>query len=147
FKMVEVLQNGNKIMICGNGGSAAESQHFAAELVGRFEIPNRPGYPVISLNTDSSVITAWANDFGYDTIFSRQVQALGQSGDMLICLSTSGKSPNIINALKEASNKDIICANLLGKDGGEATQFGDHNLIVPSDNTARIHEVQLHVIH
>lgn len=147
FKMVEVLQNGNKIMICGNGGSAAESQHFAAELVGRFEIPNRPGYPVISLNTDSSVITAWANDFGYDTIFSRQVQALGQSGDMLICLSTSGKSPNIINALKEASNKGIICANLLGKDGGEATQFGDHNLIVPSDNTARIQEVQLHVIH
>lgn len=147
FKMVEVLQNGNKIMICGNGGSAAESQHFAAELVGRFEIPNRPGYPVISLNTDSSVITAWANDFGYDTIFSRQVQALGQSGDMLICLSTSGRSPNIINALKEASNKDIICANLLGKDGGEATQFGDHNLIVPSDNTARIQEVQLHVIH
>lgn len=146
-KMVSVLQSNRKIMICGNGGSAAESQHFAAELVGRFEIPQRPGYPVISLNTDVSVMTAWANDFGYDTVFSRQIQALGQPGDMLICLSTSGNSANIINALKEASKLGIVCVNLLGKDGGEATQYGEHNLIVPSDNTARIQEVQLHIIH
>lgn len=146
-KMVSVLQSNRKIMICGNGGSAAESQHFAAELVGRFEIPQRPGYPVISLNTDVSVMTAWANDFGYDTVFSRQVQALGQPGDMLICLSTSGNSANIINALKEASKLGIVCVNLLGKDGGEAAQYGEHNLIVPSDNTARIQEVQLHIIH
>ncbi|MDR0262453.1 MAG: glycosyltransferase [Sphingobacterium sp.] len=146
-KMVSVLRGKRKIMICGNGGSAAESQHFAAELVGRFAIQQRPGYPVISLNTDVSVMTAWANDFGYDTVFSRQVQALGQSGDMLICLSTSGNSANIINALKEANQSGIICANLLGQDGGEAAQYGEHNLIVPSDNTARIQEVQLHIIH
>ncbi|KKO89351.1 hypothetical protein AAW12_25075 [Sphingobacterium sp. Ag1] len=146
-KMVSVLHEGKKIMICGNGGSAAESQHFAAELVGRFEIPQRPGYPVISLNADVAVLTAWANDFGYESVFARQVQALGQPGDMLICLSTSGNSPNILNALKEASKAGVICANLLGKDGGEATQFGDHNLIVPSDHTARIQEVQLHIIH
>ncbi|WP_293908168.1 glycosyltransferase [Sphingobacterium sp. UBA5670] len=146
-KMVSVLRSNRKIMICGNGGSAAESQHFAAELVGRFEIPHRPGYPVISLNTDVSVMTAWANDFGYETVFSRQVQALGQSGDMLICLSTSGNSANIINALKEASKLGIFCANLLGHDGGEAAQYGEYNLIVPSDNTARIQEVQLHIIH
>lgn len=147
YKMVDVLRQGKKIMICGNGGSAAESQHFAAELIGRFEIPHRPGYPVISLNTDSSVLTAWANDFGYDSIFSRQVQALGQPGDMLICLSTSGKSENIINALKEANKMDITCVNLLGKDGGQATAYGEYNLIVPSENTARIQEVQLHIIH
>ncbi|WP_313419752.1 glycosyltransferase [Sphingobacterium multivorum] len=146
-KMVSVLHEGKKIMICGNGGSAAESQHFAAELVGRFEIPQRPGYLVISLNADVAVLTAWANDFGYESVFARQVQALGQPGDMLICLSTSGNSPNILNALKEASKAGVICANLLGKDGGEATQFGDHNLIVPSDHTARIQEVQLHIIH
>ncbi len=147
YKMVDVLRHGKKILICGNGGSAAESQHFAAELIGRFEIPNRPGYPVISLNTDSAVLTAWANDFGYDSIFSRQVQALGQPGDMLICLSTSGKSKNIINALKEAHKMGITCVNLLGKDGGHATEFGEYNLIVPSENTARIQEVQLHIIH
>lgn len=146
-KMVETLRSGKKIMICGNGGSAAESQHFAAELVGRFEIPERPGYPVLSLNTDSSVLTAWANDFGYDSIFSRQVQALGQKGDMLICLSTSGNSANIVSALQQAGKMGITCVNLLGKDGGEASQYGDHNLIVPSDDTARIQEVQLHIIH
>lgn len=146
-EICSVLTRGNKVLVCGNGGSAAESQHFVAELVGRFEIPERPAYPVLSLNTDSAVLTAWANDFGYDTVFQRQVQALGQRGDMLICLSTSGNSPNIVQALKQANDQDMITVNLLGKDGGEAVQYGDHNLIVPSSNTGRIQEIHLHLIH
>lgn len=142
-----VLSRGNKVLVCGNGGSAAESQHFVAELVGRFEIARRPGYPVISLNTDTAVLTAWANDFGYDSVFQRQVQALGQSGDMLICLSTSGNSSNIVQALKQANKQEMITVNLLGKDGGEAARYADHNLIVPSSDTGRIQEIHLHLVH
>src|SRR5690606_6836094 len=146
-EICRVLTAGGKILVCGNGGSAAESQHFVAELVGRFEIPERPAYPVLSLNTDTSVLTAWANDFGYDTVFQRQVQALGQSGDMLICLSTSGNSSNIVQALKQANKQEMITINLLGKDGGEAARYADHNLIVPSSDTGRIQEIHLHLVH
>lgn len=146
-KMYEVLQAGNKIMVCGNGGSAAESQHFVAELVGRFQIKHRPGYAVIALTSDTTIITAWANDFSYDDIFKRQVQSLGREGDMLICLSTSGESPNIVNALKEANNIGITTVGLLGKDGGEAINHTDYNIVVPSNDTGRIQEVHLHVIH
>lgn len=146
-EMCKTLLAGHKIMICGNGGSAAESQHFVAELVGRFEIPKRPGYPVLSLNTDNAVLTAWANDFGYEYIFQRQVQALGQTGDMLICLSTSGNSANILKALQQANKQNITAVNILGKSGGKAAQFADYNIIVPSQDTARIQEVHLHIIH
>jgi D-inositol-3-phosphate glycosyltransferase len=146
-EICRVLTAGGKILVCGNGGSAAESQHFVAELVGRFEIPERPAYPVLSLNTDTSVLTAWANDFGYDTVFQRQVQALGQPGDMLICLSTSGNSANIVQALKQANDQGMVTVNLLGKDGGQAAQFADYNIIVPSAHTARIQEIHLHLIH
>lgn len=146
-EICNVLSRGKKVLVCGNGGSAAESQHFVAELVGRFEIAKRPGYPVISLNTDTAVLTAWANDFGYDTVYQRQVQALGQSGDMLICLSTSGNSSNIVQALKQANKQEMITVNLLGKDGGEAAYYAHHNLIVPSSDTGRIQEIHLHLIH
>ncbi len=146
-EMCKTLVNGHKIMICGNGGSAAESQHFVAELVGRFEIPERPGYPVLSLNADNAVLTAWANDFGYEYVFQRQVQALGQAGDMLICLSTSGNSPNILHALQQGVDQGITTVNILGKSGGRAAPLADHNIIIPSQDTARIQEVHLHIIH
>lgn len=146
-KMYEVLQAGNKIMICGNGGSAAESQHFVAELVGRFQIKQRPGYAVIALTSDTTIITAWANDFSYDDIFKRQVQALGRAGDMLICLSTSGESPNIVRAIQEAKAIGITTVGLLGKNGGNALQYLDNSIVVPSEDTGRIQEVHLHVIH
>ena len=145
--MSKVLKNGGKILVCGNGGSAAESQHFAAELTGRFEIPYRKGLPVISLTADSAILTAWSNDFGFDEVFARQVQAFGQSGDVLLCLSTSGASMNIINAIKTAEEQQMHCINLLGKDGGEVARLGHLNLIVPSFNTQRIQEVHLHLVH
>lgn len=145
--MAAALNRGNKILICGNGGSAAESQHFTAELVGRFEIPHRRALPVISLTSDTAVMTAWSNDFGYDEVFARQVEAFGQKGDILVCLSTSGSSPNLIRALKVAGELGMTTINLLGKDGGEAAAFGDINLIVPSYSSQRIQEVHLHLVH
>jgi len=145
--MSDALKNGNKILVCGNGGSAAESQHFAAELVGRFEIPERPGLPSISLNADTSILTAWSNDFGYDDVFARQVQAYGRAGDILLSLSTSGASPNIIKAIVKAKDIGLHCINMLGKDGGAAANNGDINLIVPSQSSQRIQEVHLHLVH
>jgi phosphoheptose isomerase len=145
--MSKTLSNGGKILVCGNGGSAAESQHFAAELTGRFEIPYRRGLPVISLTADSAILTAWSNDFGFDEVFARQVQAYGQPGDVLLSLSTSGSSMNIINAIKTADEQQMYCINMLGKDGGEAATLGHLNLIVPSYSTPRIQEVHLHLVH
>jgi D-inositol-3-phosphate glycosyltransferase len=145
--MSKALKNGGKILVCGNGGSAAESQHFAAELTGRFEIPYRKGLPVISLTADSAILTAWSNDFGFDEVFARQVQAYGQPGDVLLCLSTSGASMNIINAIKTADEQQMYCINMLGKDGGEVAKLGHLNLIVPSFSTQRIQEVHLHLVH
>jgi D-inositol-3-phosphate glycosyltransferase len=139
--------HGKKILVCGNGGSAAESQHFAAELMGRFEMPERPGLPVVSLTADTALLTAWSNDIGFDDIFSRQVQALGRKGDLLFCISTSGNSPNLLRALETARQKGMVSICLLGKDGGEAAALGDVNIIVPSSSTVRIQEMQLHVIH
>jgi len=145
--MSTALSNGNKLLICGNGGSAAESQHFAAELVGRFEIPYRSGLPAMALTADTATLTAWANDFGYDDVFARQVQAFGKKGDVLVCLSTSGQSPNILKAIKMAGKMGITCINLLGKKGGKAAQDGILNLIVPSESSQRIQEVHLFLIH
>ncbi|WP_346320094.1 glycosyltransferase [Chitinophaga sp. YIM B06452] len=145
--MCNAFSHGKKILICGNGGSAAESQHFAAELAGRFEIPDRPGLPAISLTADTALLTAWSNDIGFNDIFSRQVQALGRKGDLLFCISTSGNSPNLLRALETARQKGIASICLLGKDGGEAAALGDVNIIVPSSSTVRIQEMQLHVIH
>ena len=145
--MSKALQNGGKILVCGNGGSAAESQHFSAELLGRFEIPYRKALPVISLTSDNALLTAWANDFGFEEVFARQVQAYGSEGDVLLCLSTSGASPNIIKAIHAARKQGMFCINMLGKDGGEAADTGHVNLIVPSNSTQRIQEVHLHLVH
>ncbi len=145
--MSKALKAGNKILVCGNGGSAAESQHFVAELVGRFEVPHRKGLSAISLNADMAIITAWANDFGFDDVFARQVQAYGTQGDVLLCLSTSGNSDNIIKAMQMAKKKNMSCINMLGKDGGRAAAYGDLNLVVPSQSTQRIQEMHLHLVH
>ncbi|WP_432709599.1 glycosyltransferase [Pedobacter sp.] len=145
--MSQTLQNGGKILVCGNGGSAAESQHFSAELLGRFEMPYRKALPVISLTSDNALMTAWANDFGFEDVFARQVEAYGSGGDVLLCLSTSGVSPNIIKAINTARKQGLFCINMLGKDGGEAAAKGHVNIIVPSNSTQRIQEVHLHLVH
>jgi D-inositol-3-phosphate glycosyltransferase len=145
--LVKCFSKNKKVLICGNGGSAAESQHFAGELVGRFEMPERKGLPAISLTADSSILTAWANDFSYDDIFARQVEAYGQQGDILFCFSTSGQSANIINAVKAAKQKQMLCIALTGKGGGEVALYADVNIVIPSDQTQRIQELHLHILH
>jgi D-inositol-3-phosphate glycosyltransferase len=145
--LTDCFKNDKKVLVCGNGGSAAESQHLVAELVGRFELPHRRGLPALSLTSDSSILTAWANDFGYEDVFARQVEAYGQPGDILFCFSTSGQSANIINALKVAQKKQMHCIALTGKGGGEVTLYADVNIIIPSDHTQRIQELHLHVLH
>lgn len=145
--LINAFRKKRKILICGNGGSAAESQHFAAELIGRFDIPGREGLPAISLTADSSVITAWSNDIGYADVFARQVDALGEKGDILFCFSTSGESPNVINAMKTAIAKDMTCIALTGKGGGEMGLYAHANIVVPSNNTQRVQELHLHILH
>ena len=143
------LSNGNKILVCGNGGSAADSQHFAAELVGRFERERLP-LPAMALTTDSSILTAVGNDYSYRDIFSKQVQAFGQAGDVLLAFSTSGNSANIIAAIEVAQERDMRVLALTGKGGGEIGRIlsdVDVHLCVPHDRTARIQEVHLVMIH
>jgi D-sedoheptulose 7-phosphate isomerase len=137
---------GNKLLICGNGGSAADSQHFAAEVVGRFE-KERKGFSAIALTTDTSALTAIGNDYGFDKVFSRQVEALGQKGDILIGISTSGNSNNVIEAVKVAKGLGIFTVGLLGKDGGQLKDLVDKAFIARSNNTARIQEVHITFIH
>lgn len=141
------FNKGNKILICGNGGSAAEAQHFSAELLGRFRNNQRGSLPAISLTADIPFITAWSNEYNFDEVFSRQVEALGNPGDILFCISTTGNSQNILNALKSAKSRNMVCINLTGGNGGMARTVGDINLIVPSHDTCHIQEVQLHMIH
>ncbi|HEY9049194.1 MAG TPA: glycosyltransferase [Ohtaekwangia sp.] len=145
--LTECFRNNRKTLVCGNGGSAAESQHLVAELVGRFELPYRKGLPAIALTADSSVITAWANDIGYEDIFARQVEAYGQKGDVLICFSTSGMSPNIIRAMKMAIDKQMQCIAFSGKGGGEMWQYAHVDIVVPSNSTQRVQEMHLHLLH
>ncbi|WP_293443675.1 D-sedoheptulose 7-phosphate isomerase [Persephonella sp.] len=140
------LKIGNKVLICGNGGSAADAQHFAAEIVGRFE-KERKGYPAIALTTDTSALTAIGNDYGFEHIFSRQVEALGKKGDILIGISTSGNSQNVINAVKVAKNMGIFTVGFLGKDGGKLKEIVDTAFIVNHQKTARIQEVHLTLEH
>ena len=147
--MVESLLNGRKILCCGNGGSAGDAQHFSAELLNRFE-RERPGMPAIALTTDSSTITAIANDYDYDEIFAKQVLALGQQGDILLAISTSGNSGNVVQAIRAAHERDMIVVALTGREGGRmAANLGarDVEVRVPSERTARIQEVHLVVIH
>jgi len=147
--IVDALLKEKKILICGNGGSASDSQHFASELTNRFET-ERPALPALSLTTDSSALTSIANDYNFDQIFSRQIQALGQAGDVLVAISTSGNSENIIQAIKTAHAKEISCIILTGKDGGKLSQYlkeTDIEIIVPSHETARIQETHIVIIH
>jgi D-inositol-3-phosphate glycosyltransferase len=141
------LAKGNKVMVCGNGGSAADGQHFAAEFVGRFAVHGRQALPVLALTADTAFLTAWSNDIGYEQIFSRQVEAFGQPGDVLIGISTSGKSKNIVESFKTAAAMDIVCIGLIGKDGGDMLSWSDIPIVVPSSSTQRIQEVQLLVLH
>ena len=142
----DTLRNGNTIFWCGNGGSASESSHLAVELIGRFK-NNRNPLPSISLNSDSTALTCIANDFGYEFIYSRQLDGLAKSGDLLIALSTSGKSQNIINVLKTARAKGVTSISLLGKGGGEAINESDHSITIKSEETARIQELHLLIGH
>lgn len=145
-KEIETLKSENKILIAGNGGSAADAQHFAAELVGRFEI-ERKGLPAIALTTDSSILTSIGNDYSYDYIFARQIEALAFPGDIFVGISTSGNSENIVRAVKKAKEKGVFTIGLLGKDGGKLAEMCDEALIVPSDKTARIQELHEMCIH
>ena len=140
------LQQGNTIFWCGNGGSAAESSHLAVELIGRFKNNRRP-LPSISLNSDTSAITCIANDFGYDEIFARQLEGLAKEGDVLVVLSTSGKSENILRALRKAKELGVTSIALLGKGGGEAANLANHTIIIESSETARIQEIHLLIGH
>ncbi|WP_456472565.1 D-sedoheptulose 7-phosphate isomerase [Methanocaldococcus sp.] len=144
--IVEALKNGNKVLICGNGGSAADAQHFAAEIVGRFKL-ERKGFPAIALTTDTSILTAIGNDYGFDKIFERQVEALGKKGDILVSISTSGNSENVIRAVNKAKEIGIFTIGLLGKGGGKLKDIVDLALIVPSNDTARIQECHLTIYH
>jgi D-sedoheptulose 7-phosphate isomerase len=145
-ELIKALRNHKKIILFGNGGSASDAQHIAAELVGRYK-SERIALPAIALNTDTSIMTAVGNDYGYDEVFRRQVEALCNPGDVVIGISTSGMSLNVINALK--SSKKIGCINLglSGKDGGDMTTLCDYNLIIPSQTTARIQEMHILIGH
>jgi D-sedoheptulose 7-phosphate isomerase len=145
---ISVLRAGGKLLLCGNGGSAADSQHIATELTIRFEA-ERQALPAIALTTDTSALTAAGNDFGFDRIFARQVAALGRKGDLLIGLTTSGDSTNVIAALEAARAQGLSTACLTGSDGGRVASesLADHCLIVPSDRTARIQEVHILIGH
>ena len=147
--MAHALRSGHKILSCGNGGSAADSQHFAAELVGRFE-RERPGLAGIALTTDSSALTAIANDYDFDRVFSKQVEALGQPGDFLLGISTSGNSKNVVAAIGSAHARGMRVIALTGRDGGEMGRMlreGDFHLNVEHPRTMRVQEIHLLVVH
>ncbi len=147
--MFAALSNGNRILACGNGGSAGDCQHFAAELVGRFERERLP-LPAIALTTDTSILTAVGNDYSFKEIFSKQVQALGQAGDVLLAISTSGNSANVVAAVEAALERDMRVVALTGKGGGVMAEIltdADVHICVPHDRTARIQEVHLLTIH
>ncbi len=147
--MFGALANGNRILACGNGGSAADCQHFAAELVGRFERERLP-LPAMALSTDSSILTAIGNDYGFADIFAKQVQAFGQSGDVLLAMSTSGNSANVLAAIESALERDMRVVALTGKGGGSVPRLltdADVHICVPHDRTARIQEVHLLIVH
>ena len=147
--MVAALVNGSKILSCGNGGSAGDAQHFSSELLNRFE-RERPGLPAIALTTDSSTLTSIANDYSYQEVFSKQIRAIGEEGDILLAISTSGNSENVIQAIQVAQDRGMIVVALTGKEGGKIQHIlspDDVEVCIPSDSTARIQEVHLLVIH
>jgi D-sedoheptulose 7-phosphate isomerase len=147
--IVTAVKAGKKVLACGNGGSAADSQHFAAEMVGRFE-RERPGMPAISLTVDTSALTAIANDYDYDRVFAKQVEALGMAGDVLLGISTSGNSKNVVRAMEAAQSKGLVVIALTGRDGGAMAKMlrpQDHHLNVAHPRTMRVQEIHLLVVH
>ncbi|MEE8388192.1 MAG: phosphoheptose isomerase [Acidiferrobacterales bacterium] len=148
-RIIEALLSDRKILACGNGGSAADSQHFSSELLNRFE-QERPGLPAIALTTDSSTLTSIANDYHYDDIFAKQVRALGQPGDVLLAISTSGNSRNVVRAIEAAKEREMVVVALNGRDGGamaNAMTENDVNICVNGPSTARIQEMHIIIIH
>lgn len=144
--MVDTFRRGGKVLVMGNGGSAADAQHFVAEIVGRFKMERR-GLPALALSTDTSILTAIGNDYGFDRVFSRQVEALASPGDLVIGISTSGNSPNVLLALQLARETGCRSVGLLGKDGGSIKDVCDLALIVPTNDTPRVQEAHITMIH
>lgn len=147
-KLALVIKNGGKILVCGNGGSAADSQHFAAELVIRYRSSfPRPAIPAIALTVDSSIISAGGNDIGFENVFARQVEALGQKGDALLGISTSGNSENVLRAIEQANKTGLLSFGLLGAGAGRIAPICNHFINVPSNVTARIQESHILILH
>lgn len=144
--IIEAYRNGHMLMLCGNGGSAGDAQHLAGEMVARFKLERR-ALPALAFNTNSSVVTAIGNDYEYDMIFEKQVEAFGKAGDVLLAISTSGKSESVIRAMKKANDMGIATIALLGKSGGKCFELATESLVVPSDDTPRIQEVHIMVGH
>lgn len=144
--IINAYQNNHLLILCGNGGSAGDAQHIAGEMTARFKMERRP-LPALALNTNSSIVTAIGNDYEYDEIFKRQVEAFGNRGDVLLAISTSGNSESIIRAMSEAKKQGMVVLALLGKGGGKCFSLADEAFVVPSDDTARIQEVHIMVGH
>lgn len=145
--LIAALAAGHKVLLCGNGGSAADAQHIAAELAGRYEAPNRRALPALALTTDSSAVTAISNDLGFDRVFARQVEAHGQAGDVLVAISTSGRSPNVIAAVDFARRRGLKTIGLLGRDGGDLVSMVDVAVVIPSEATPHIQEMHITIGH
>ena len=144
--MVAALRAGNKLLIIGNGGSAADAQHIAAEIVGRYK-QDRPAWAAIALTTDTSALTSIGNDYGFEQVFARQVEGLGQRGDVLLALSTSGRSPNILAALRSARDRGLVTIGFTGRNGESLGAFCDHLFVSPSDDTPIVQQIHLAVAH
>jgi D-sedoheptulose 7-phosphate isomerase len=144
--MISALRSGNKILLAGNGGSAADAQHIAAEIIGRYK-QDRPAYAAIALTTDTSALTAIANDYGFEQMFARQVEGLGQRGDVLLALSTSGRSPNILAALRAARERGLVTVGFTGQKGEAMGALCDHLLVSPSDDTPVVQQIHLTIAH
>ena len=144
--LTNVIRNGNKVIICGNGGSASDALHFAGELVGRFQ-KERSAWSAVVLNADVATMTAIANDYGYDEVFARQAEGHVRQGDLFIGISTSGNSENVLRAVRVAKSKGAVTAAFLGKDGGRIKSEADYPIVVPCNNTARVQESHICIIH
>jgi len=147
IKLIQAtLANGNKLMVCGNGGSASDSQHFASELTGRFE-KDRKGYAAFSLTTDTSALTAIGNDYGFNRLFARQIESIGHEDDILVVISTSGNSENLLEAVSQAKSQNIKTIALTGRDGGKLKSEADVSIVVPGERTSRIQEAHIFILH
>lgn len=144
--IITALRSGNKLLIIGNGGSAADAQHIAAEIVGRYK-QDRPGWAAIALTTDTSALTSIANDYGFEQVFARQIEGLGLRGDVLLALSTSGRSPNILAALRSARKRGLVTIGFTGSKGQALGALCDHLLVAPSDDTPVIQQIHLTIAH